>query len=226
MDLGNQANWQLVLKESKKIRVVKQNSFEIQYLPIPEIRTAVDSSVIKVVLRSETARPRWFLGAWANFYCYAHTGYVLLSQGGKPCKINDDTLFIFDQPTEQIPYSISLQFPRYLEDVTYEIWQYLDQSGRYSSSILLSELKESVEGQEIILRNVLWEPIEGTDLIVSTFTEPTKYTRFVVGRFTSVESGQILSDPVVAVSARQLVARFTSNQRLLPNTVKVQVNPI
>lgn len=226
MDLSNQANWQLVLQESKRIRVVKQNSFEIQYLPIPEIKTAVNSSVIKISLRSETASSRWFLGAWANFYCYAHTGYALLSQGSKPCKINDDTLFIFDQPTEQIPYSISLQFPKYLEDITYEIWQYIDQSGRYSSSLLLSELKESVEGQEIILKNVLWEPIEGTDLVVSTFTEPVKYTRFIVGRFALIESGQIISDPMVAVSARQLVVRFTSNQRILPNTVKVQVNPI
>ena len=226
MDLGNRENWSLVLSETKRIRIVRQDSASMSYLPIPETKASINSSVIKISLRSESARPRWFLGAWANFYCYAHTGYALLSQGSKACKINDDTLFIFDQPTEQIPYSISLQFPKYLEDISYEIWQYVDQSGRYSSSLLLSELKEAVEGQEIVLRNVLWEPVEGTDLIISTFTESVRYTRFLVGRFTRIESGQILSDPMVSMSARQLIARFTSNQRIMPNTIKVQVNPI
>lgn len=224
MDLGNEENWQQVLKGRKEIKIVQQVPGFLSYYPIPEFRIPIFSPIVKIQLLSESAKPHWFLGAWASLYLYAHTGYTLF--GSKKCRINEDNLLIFDQPTEQIPYSLSLKIPKWIEDVDYEIWQYIDQSGRYSPSITLDKLIEAVEGQEITLKNVVWERIEGTDLIVSTFTESVKYSRFIVGRFTSIQLEQILDDPLVAVSPRQLVAQFTSTKQILPNTIKVQVNPI
>jgi hypothetical protein len=224
MDLGNQANWALVLSGTKKIRIVHQDAGSISYIPLPEIKAALSSSVVKVSLRSESAKPSWFLGAWANFYCFAHTGFTLLSQGQRICRLNDDNLFIFDQPTEQIPYSIALQFPKYLEDVTFEIWEYTDNSGRYSPSILVQELAEAIEGTEITLKNVVWEP-QDSGLIISTFTEFVPYTRYTVGRFAVISSGEIISEPKITVLAKLLVMQFTSNQRILPSTLKVKITP-
>jgi hypothetical protein len=226
MDLGNAGNWSLAGSGVRRRRLFQNHFGNYFYVRIPEERIETISPVVKVSLRSESAPPHWFLGARIGFYAYSHTGFSLFPHPRNECKINDDTTFIFEQPTEQVPFSISLRFPRYLDDVSFEVWQYVDDSGRYPSSVILQELSEAIEGQQVILKNVLWTPIEDTDLIVSTFTEEIKYTRYSVGRFTVIFSGEIISEPLITISPRQLIARFTSTERILPNTICVQVNPI
>jgi hypothetical protein len=178
-----------------------------------------------VNLSSETAKSSWYLGANVGFYVPVRNTYMLAESA--KCRLNDETLLVFNQPTEDIPYSLSLQFPWWLEDVAYQVWQYVDNSGRYFSSTLLERLTDMVEGQTITLNNVSYFSVEGQpDLIVSTFVESVKYDLYEVGRFYFKDSGANVPDPLIDKSPKRITVSFTSESRFLPNSITVRVTPI
>jgi hypothetical protein len=226
MDLGNSQNWQLVLSGTKQVTNRKVYASMITYDKIPEIKTRVASPILSVNLSSETAKSTWYLGAWAGFYVPVRNTYML-AESAKACRLNDETLLIFNQPTEDVPYSLSLRFPWWLEDVAYQVWQYVDNSGRYFSSTLLERLTDMVEGQTITLNNVSYSSVEGQpDLIVSTFVESVKYDLYEVGRFYFKDSGANVPDPLIDKNPKSLTVSFTSESRFLPNSITVRVTPI
>jgi hypothetical protein len=227
MDLGNAQNWQLILSGTKRVTNRREYASVIVYDRIPEIRIRVVSPIISINLESESANPRWRTGAWASFYVPARGNNYAMSESGKFCKLNDETLLIFNQPTEAIPYSLALNFPWWLEDVAYQVWQYVDDSGRYFASTLLERLTDMVEGQTITLQTVRYSFVEGQpDLIVSTFIEPVKYDRYEVGRFYLKDSGANVPDPVIDKNPKQLVVSFTSELQFLPDSITVRITPI
>ena len=226
MDLGNAQNWQLVLSGTKKVTNRRAYASVITYDKIPEIRVRVASPIVSISLLSDSAKPNWYLGAWIDFYVSVR-GTYMLAESGKIGRLNDETLLIFNQPTEDIPYSLSLRFPWWLEDVAYEIWQYIDDSGRYYSSTLLEKLTDMVEGQTLTLQHASYSFVEGQpDLIVSTFREQVKYDRYEVGRFYFKDSGANCPDPVIDKNPRELVVSFTSETQFLPDSLTVRITPI
>lgn len=227
MDLGNTQNWQLVLSGTKRVTNRKEYASVTFYDRIPELRVRVVSPVVLIDLESESSRSTWYTGAWVGFYVPTKGGSYSLAESGKTCRLNDETLLIFNQPTEIIPYAISLRFPWWLEDVAYQVWQYIDDSGRYFSSTLLERIADTIEGQIITLQNVSYSGVEGQpDLIRSTFTEPVKYDRYDVGRFYFKESGNNVPDPIIDKNPQRLTVTFTSKERFFANTITVRITPI
>lgn len=144
MDLSNSGSWQLVVSGSKQITNVRRYASVIFYDPIPEFRVRVASPILSVNLSSETAKSNWFLGAWARLYVPARGANYMMMEESKKCRLNDETLLTFSQPTEQIPYALSLTIPRYIEDITYQIWQYTGKINNPTDDLLRVEKKVDI----------------------------------------------------------------------------------
>jgi hypothetical protein len=172
---------------------------------------------------TENRKPTWFLACWASFYV-SLIGGQRHEIAAKKCWLDTRTLLNFPFYDAPLPYIFRLNFPYWLESITVDIKEYIDQSGRYFASQSEQKLADMIEGQELTLSHVDYAfDKTDPDLIVTTFTQPTKYERYEVGRFRNISTGEVLAEPVIETRPYMLIASFTGRTQILPGTVRVKV---
>lgn len=132
LDLAQRENWELLLSERriavKHDKPVRKNSL-YEYTPISPIYATPRSRLLLIGTQSDSAEPRWFLGARASQYLYVSpsmtTAYVSGVQAAdiKSIGLNRMTLVEFKDYGVS-PYVLQLAIPYWLEDISVEVWEY------------------------------------------------------------------------------------------------------
>jgi len=222
MDLNNPEKWSLIYSELFRVSIRGVQGTTTYYTPIPDVRVNCSSPILQVKIYSNAAKTHWQLGAWANLFCSVNSTYSMIGEQRKPCKINNPTLLQFGQPTQQIPYNLQLSFPYWLEEISLEIFEYLEPSGVYPSDAGLVKI---IQGTDYLLVNPSYGSIPGSDLQISRFTLSLPFSQYEVGRFRSIVDGEIIADPLLDVKPFDLTAIFTSNRRIGSGEFNVNIRP-
>ena len=132
MDLSNPNNWSLVFSTNLQAHLAAQHGTGpgsvLIFDPIPPVQTSIASPVGLVRCTSRTANPKWFLGCWINvFLSFARQRTRVFS---RKCSLKSATFL--DLPNfEQFPYEVEFSIPEWMEDLSIELWQFTEASGRY-----------------------------------------------------------------------------------------------
>lgn len=222
MDLSSPQNWQFLETRDFQAQLMGGDRY---FLPLSLYRLNCYSPVLQVRLSSEKAKPNWQLGAWASLFAQINQTFSMIGEQRKPCKLNDNTLLQFGQPTTQIPYNLQLFFPYWIEQVRLDIWQYVDPGGIYPTDF--TGLQRFVQGIDYILRSPSYSTLQSGDrtLQVSRFFLSVEYAQYEVGRFKSLTDGSILADPLFDQSPFALTVIFTSDRRIADSEITVNIRP-
>ena len=134
-DLSTRQNWELILSEQRVV-VYQDGTLptndNYKYTPISPFYAALNSHILLIGTRSNSARQHWFLGARVSQFLYvspsADFSYTSGVQASdiKRVGLNRFTLVEFKN-YNVIPYVLELDIPYWLEDIYVEVWEYLGQ---------------------------------------------------------------------------------------------------
>jgi len=151
LDLIARENWELILTQKSIVtrhsdKVRKDSLYE--YDPIKPIYTNPRSHLLLIGTKSDSALPHWFLGATASQFLYVSpstTSYVVSgvqAQESKKIGLNRLTLVKFEDYGIS-SYTLQLNIPYWIEDITIEVWEYADSLISDSQNII--ERLDSIE---------------------------------------------------------------------------------
>jgi hypothetical protein len=221
MELANSQNWNLLTSQTLAITKILDIPGFLEYYPIPplEIRTA--STVLMVDAASSKIKPTWHTAGWASYYSSINNAMVRVKT--IRYTLNDPTLLVFPRYQEVFPCSLVLETPKWIEEISLTLWEYIDRKGNYFTSEV-ETLAARIIGQELVLQNASYYNLPNQpDLVETTFTEFVQYSKYEVGRFRTVGDDLTLSDPIIQMQPNRLIVTFTGDKRIQPGTVKVKI---
>lgn len=232
MDLSNPANWLLLYTQSKQVTYLDSggNPDSRNYYPLEPSELQVSSPILVVSLESETASQWWIRGGWASLFASVIGSPTAI--GKKSLRLYQRNLVNFPYYGEElIPFTLRLEFPWWLRDIAFQVWEFQDSSGRYLTSPVeqsLLDLEERLNGESVTLSSVSYLDLTDGDRVLqqSVFVGNTRYERYEIGRFYRTDTGEKLSDPLLTISPGSFRAVFTGIEKLPPNVVTVSVKPL
>lgn len=144
MDLGNNLNWDLVLRRTYVAQTTPDEPKG--FLPIPSITVLVDRHTFVIGASSTTAKPRWRLAAFANprllFSPSSTSEYAAIVQAerSQAVLLNRLTLVQF-RDFGVNPYLLAFDVASWHQDLSLEVWKYQGAD----SDKLLPELIQDVK---------------------------------------------------------------------------------
>lgn len=216
MDLSNPQNWLLVTDQIKTIRVINQTLYLLDFTDVQ-----VTSPVLMVALDSYSAKPHWRRGGYATLFGQVNGRQSRIGDR-EFCELFQNNYLKFPYLGEEvIPFTLRIDYPSYLKDISVQVWQYIDQSGKYISPEL-----EPILGETLNLTLVDTDSFqEGNGILYqSRFEGFTKYSTYEVGRFK--RGNQTLSDPIIQAEPGKVVAIFTNKEPMPMSDITVTVKPV
>ena len=130
--LSNPNNWSLIFSINLQAHLAAQHGSGpgsvLIFDPIPPVQATLATPVGLVRCTSSTANPKWFVGCWANvFQQFAGQRTRIFS---RKCSLKSAT-FLELPNFGQFPYEIEFSIPNWMEDLSIELWQFTEASGRY-----------------------------------------------------------------------------------------------
>ena len=231
MDLSNSQNWLLVTVQGKAVTDVSTHPiYKRKYIPLEPSEIQVTSPVLQIYLDSEDALPNWRNAGWANLF---------VQMNGRSTRVGHQVLILRETNflnfpyfgEELVPFLLRIDFPWWIKDITFQVWEFQDNSGRYVQSGVaqaLADLEERMLGETVQLSSVGYSNLidGGTVLQQSVFVGSTKYERYEVGRFYRKDTGEKLSDPILTVRSGSFTATFTGLEKLPTDVIVVSVKPL
>jgi hypothetical protein len=159
LDLGNSLNWDLVIRQTYRVRVTKINEDgSYEYISIPDISLIVDSPIIQIGVKSTHAEQvrreegrLWWLGARASMRLLTlpsstsdFPAAVKSKDQEEKCELGALTLIQFPN-LGLFPYLLLIKIPHYIEDIYLEVWKYTGEIPSSDSSTELQSIAQTIE---------------------------------------------------------------------------------
>ncbi len=128
-----------------------------------------------------------------------------------------------------IPFNLQFQAFGWLPDIALTIWEPEEAIGVENKLLEIEKkVEELAKNQRKTLTFTLsdvqyLEHPEESSLVISRFSIPIDYETYEVGRFSRIDSDEIISDPILDANPNLLIARFTSEERIEPGTISVKI---
>lgn len=127
MDLSNASNWALIHSSSVAVtKTIRWRGYE--YPPLPDVELSLATPVCIVKTQSFSALEEKGLGAW--MFVFLDLAGQLTRITKRICYLNAST-FVTLPNFGVVPYKVKFVFPYKLEDMNLDVWQFVDESGRY-----------------------------------------------------------------------------------------------
>lgn len=115
-NLVGRANLQATIPDAGEIIPIPSRSFLIQ-----------NSNVLMIGLRSQTASPRWYTAGWAQQILPILPGYTsdyvaAVQSDSQRLKLGILNLVVFPKFVDN--YLVQVSFPRWMRDISLEVWRY------------------------------------------------------------------------------------------------------
>lgn len=141
---NNSAYWRLRLNHEEAANVGRDGS----NATIPSLSVALQFPIFAVGVRSNMARPGWWLGAYVDLQIFSgvrsSTNFApLTSIDQKKASLNKLNYFQFPLIT-QTPYWLLITFPRWLKHIYLEVWEYTGEITSDNPEISLLEVQSSI----------------------------------------------------------------------------------
>lgn len=240
MDLSNSANWLLLTVQSKSVIYVSPSSYDIEYYPLEPTEIQVSSPILQIHIETSLSYPyssglfkntqHWVKAGWANLFYRINGNDSKI--GTKTLRLREYNFLNFPFYGEElVPFLLRLEFPYWFRDVTFQVWEFQDKSGRYLQPGIdqaLASLEDKVLGETVELSSVGYRDLpDGDDTLQqSIFVGTTKYDQYEVGRFYRKDTGEKLSDPLLVVRPGSFTATFTGLEKLPSGVIVVSVKPL
>ena len=143
-ELGNQSNWDLVLKNTYYANV-SQSDPKI-FVPIPSIGVSVNSQILLIGARNTQAKSNWFLAGYASprllFVPSFNSEFLSIVQSSPGIKIGLNRLTLLTFPDYNLlPYILEISISKWHKEMFLEIWQYTGSVEDIKSSLNRIEQK-------------------------------------------------------------------------------------
>lgn len=130
LGLSNHLNWNLSFRQTFTGKRGDALGEYLKPTPIPPISISIKSPLLLVGIGSESAKPSWYKGAYATLLLPispSSTSQFLARvdtyRDRMICRLGYLTLLDFTYWSTP-SYQLQLHFPRYIEDVFVEVWEY------------------------------------------------------------------------------------------------------
>lgn len=130
LELANNLNWNLRFRGSFNAATGDESGTYVRPDPIPPLSIDIKSPILAIGVGSETAKPGWFRGAFANVRFKFKPSSTSTFQSRMEVASDRQTcrlgyLSLIDFTSWGISnLELQLAFPFYLKDVYVEIWEY------------------------------------------------------------------------------------------------------
>jgi hypothetical protein len=123
--LNNQDNW-FPLYSQTFTRATSPTGAKI---PIPTIRVPIqpDEHLLAITVASATAPDRYYVGGYASFWIQVQLGAVggSFARAGDSERLQLNEINLVRSPKLSDQYELRVTFPRYLDDMALEVYEYI-----------------------------------------------------------------------------------------------------
>lgn len=147
VEYGDNLSWNPFVRETYTAQIITTSP--LYFIPIPDKFFATNSNIIQVGIGSINSKPSWWLGAHVGIELFVPPSSTSqFSQWVEikavPCQLGKLTLIEFPRYSP-IPYRVNFRFPRWLQDVYVEVWNYdTDSLQDDSYSQQLRDIQQSI----------------------------------------------------------------------------------
>lgn len=156
MEFNNSLNWDLVLRRT--YFAVPNPAQPKGFVPIPTISVLVDRYTLAIGAKSNQAKANWHLAGYACprllFSPSSTSDYIaaVQSERAQAILLNQLTLVQFRNFSNN-SYLLTINVPRWLREVSLEIWKYQGSDNTQSITDSIAEIKIDVERIETKIDN-------------------------------------------------------------------------